>query len=203
MVTSRISGLTARAVQPVVAGLEALGHPAHRLLADSGISSAVLADPDGRVPAGSMARLWDRAVELTGDDCLGMHVADAAPIPSFEVHAYAILSSPTLRDAYKRACRYQRLINVKTELTFSETATEAVLRHTLPGGGAVSRQPAEFLATSWLRPGRLLVGEPWTQSQHRRDSFLLGYSDLSAFYRAFRRWTGKAPASFREETGVG
>ena len=29
-------------------------------------------------------------------------------------------------------------------------------------------------------------------------AYLLGYSDLSAFDHAFRRWTGKPPSKFRE-----
>jgi AraC-like DNA-binding protein len=32
-----------------------------------------------------------------------------------------------------------------------------------------------------------------------RVSYLLGYSDLSAFTRAFRRWTGRTPSKWRAE----
>jgi hypothetical protein len=65
MVTSSVSGLTARALQPVIAGLEALGHPAGGLLAEAGMSPQLLANPDERVPRGAMGRFWDRAVALT------------------------------------------------------------------------------------------------------------------------------------------
>jgi len=112
-----------------------------------------------------MMKFWERAVGVTGDDRLGMHVAMAAPITTFDVHAYAMLSSPTLRDAYHRACRYQRLINEATELTFRETPKAGVLRHGRPGGASVPRQPAEFLVTSWLRLGRLVTGSTWTPTQ--------------------------------------
>src|SRR5215208_1577525 len=92
--------IAARAVQPVVAALAALGHPADVILAEARISRRALEDPDGRVPQRVMGALWERALAVTGDDCLGIHLAEAAPVGSFEVHAYALLSSPTLREAY-------------------------------------------------------------------------------------------------------
>ena len=44
------------------------------------------------------------------------------------------------------------------------------------------------LATDLLREGRYGLAE---------IAFLCGYSDQSTFSRAFRRWEGKTPASFR------
>ncbi|MFQ5638359.1 MAG: AraC family transcriptional regulator [bacterium] len=153
--------ITVRAVQPVIAALETLGHKVDAFLAEAGISRAVLQDADGRVPHRAMMLLWQHARAATGDDCLGIHLAEAAPIRSFEVHSYALLSSPTLRDAYHRACRYQRLIHETTDLALEDSSREGVLRHSLPGGRAVPRHPAEFLATLWVRFGRLVTGNDW------------------------------------------
>lgn len=44
------------------------------------------------------------------------------------------------------------------------------------------------LATSYIREGRLRLTEV---------SFLLGFAETSAFYRAFRRWTGTTPLDYR------
>lgn len=155
------SHLSVRALRPVAAGLEVLGHPVERFLEDAGIPASMLEDPDRRLPGGAMAALWKCAREFTADDRLGIHTAMAAPVESFGVHAYAALSSSTLRDAYHRTCRYQRLIHEVTELTFEDEPEEGVLRHNLPGGHSVARQPAEFLVTSWLRFGRLVTGLDW------------------------------------------
>ena len=44
------------------------------------------------------------------------------------------------------------------------------------------------LATMYFKQRNLSLSE---------ISYLLGYSELSAFSRAFRRWTGKSPREYR------
>jgi AraC-like DNA-binding protein len=159
--------ITIRAVVPIVRALECLGHPVRDILDAAGVPSDVLDDPDGRIPHSRMMRLWDEALAASGDPDLGIHVAEAAPVESFEVHAYAFLSSPTPRDAYRRACRYQRLIHEATDLVFDEGDDEGVIRHALPGGFAVPRHPAESLAALWLRFGRLAAAKDWRPNRVR------------------------------------
>jgi AraC-like DNA-binding protein len=49
------------------------------------------------------------------------------------------------------------------------------------------------LATRYLSERRVAVGE---------IAFLLGFSETSAFHRAFKRWTGTTPAAYRRSQGV-
>jgi AraC-like DNA-binding protein len=154
--------ITVRAVQPVVAAIESLGYDADKMLAICGIARPILDDADGRIPHRAMMQFWQEALTITADDHLGIHLAEAAPIDALGVHAYAALSSPTLSEAYRRACRYQRLIHEATDLQYDEEGDEGVLHHALPGGRSVPRHPAEFLVTLWVRLGRLVTGDDWS-----------------------------------------
>lgn len=161
------AGILARALRPVVAGLSALGHDASAILHAAGVDQALLEDPEARVPHAAAIAMWERGAELTGDPNLGLHVAEQAPLESFDVHAYAVLSSATLRDAFERACRYQRLIHEATRLELASEDTAARLRHVLPGGRAVPRQSAEFLLATYVRLGRRAAGRPWSPLEVR------------------------------------
>ncbi len=290
------AGLTVRALEPVVSGLAALGYDPGALSAAVGIERALLDNPEARVPHDAVMRLWQEAVAGSSDLDIGLHVAEAAAIESFDVHAYAVFASATLREGLQLACRYQRLIHESTELSLTPGTGGAWLRHTLPGGFAVPRPSAEFLLTSYVGLGRIASGSEWeplevrfahpapqrdaehrrlfgaalrfdsgfTQRRHterqgaspslqraqwgapsavqvaehfkmsvrtlarrlenegtsykhvleqlRREratallherrasiaevAFLLGFADVSAFYRAFKRWTGTTPVDF-------
>ena len=154
--------ITVRAVQPLVAALDARGCSGRDLLLASGIDPALLDDVDGTLPQRAVMRFWQCAEEHTRDNDIGLHVAEAAPLDSLEVHCYALTASANLRDAFERACRYQRLIHETTRLELVEVAGQTVLQHALPDGQAVPRQPAEFLAALWVRIGRLMAGDAWS-----------------------------------------
>ena len=159
--------LTSRAVRPLASGLEVLGHDPAPLLASAGIDGATLRDPDARVPWSAVLTLIAHAVDVTGDANLGLHIAERAEPGSLDVHFYAMLSSPTLGEAYERLCRYQRLIHETTRVELNVEGERATLRHVMPGGMAAPRQSAEFLVATWVRGGRLATGTDWAPAEVR------------------------------------
>jgi len=49
------------------------------MLSAAGIPASILGDPNARVPQPAMTALWRHALETTGDEYLGIHLAEAAP----------------------------------------------------------------------------------------------------------------------------
>lgn len=85
-------------------------------------------------------------------------------------------SMPTIDEVATRLSLPKRTLQrrLKEEGTSFEEVTDAMRRE---------------LAELYLREQRLGVQE---------TAFLLGYSDVSAFHRAFQRWTGVTPSAWRE-----
>ena len=159
--------MTIRAVRPLASGLQALGHDPAPFLAAEGIDAAMLGDPDARVPWGSVLSLIARAIDVTGDSNLGLHIAEHAEPGSLDVHFYALLSSQTLGDGYQCLCRYQRLVHETTRIELTVDGEHATLRHVMPGGVAAPRHSAEFLLAIWVRGGRMATGTDWAPTEVR------------------------------------
>src|SRR5262245_17826770 len=159
--------LTARAFLPLLSGLKRLGQDPAPLLAALGLDAAVFEDPDSRIPMSAGSGLLARAAAATGDDCIGLHLAEHADPRTSDVHFYAMTASDTLRDAFARLSRYQQLIHESSRIELSTAANSLTLRHVLPGGFAASRQTAEFLLGAWVRTGRLATGTTWAPMEVR------------------------------------
>jgi len=76
-----------------------------------GLRGCDLTDPDVRVPEGASREAWRLAMTMTGDEAIGLHVAERLPRGSLDLVEYAFRSSATLGDGLDRLARYGRLIN--------------------------------------------------------------------------------------------
>lgn len=79
------------------------------LLATVGLDDDLLADPDRRIPLAVSTRLWRAAVEVTGDDAVGIDVSRHVRPATFHALGSAFLSSRSLRAALERTARYTRV----------------------------------------------------------------------------------------------
>ena len=159
--------LTVRALRPLMSGLMTLGYDPVPFLHTRGIDSKMLLDPDATVPMSACVGLLADGVRATGDDNLGLHVAEHAELGSFDVHFYAMVSSPTLGAAFERVCRYQRLIHETSQVRLEKSGDRALLSHRLPGGMAAPRQTAELLLAAWVRAGRVATRTKWSPAEVR------------------------------------
>jgi AraC-like DNA-binding protein len=76
-----------------------------------GLKGRDLHDPDTRVTERAAAAAWRLAEKLTGDDALGIHVAEVAPKGALDLLEYAFRSSPTLGAALEELARYKRILS--------------------------------------------------------------------------------------------
>lgn len=159
--------LTVRALRPLISGLETVGYDPAPFLEAHGIDSDTLHDHDAAVPMSVCVGLLAEAGRATGDDNLGLHLAEQADIGSFDVHFYAMVSSPTLGAAFERVCRYQRLIHETSQVRLEQSGDCAVLSHRLAGGMPAPRQTAELLLASWVRAGRIATRTHWHPAEVR------------------------------------
>jgi Arabinose-binding domain of AraC transcription regulator, N-term len=91
-----------------MSGLMTLGYDSIPFLQTRGIDGKMLLDPDATVPMSACVGLLADGVRATGDDNLGLHVAEHPELGSFDVHFYAMVSSPTLGAAFERVCGARR-----------------------------------------------------------------------------------------------
>jgi AraC-like DNA-binding protein len=73
------------------------------------LDPAVLLDPDNRILFAQLVALYEKAAELTGDDCFGLHLAQMINPTAFDIVGYCALNSPTLGAAFTRVARYHSI----------------------------------------------------------------------------------------------
>lgn len=167
-----------------------------------------------RHEAPDYADQYGRAFELPirfGQRCnalLGRHAGLDDPLPRadstlcdlLDRHAQALLDRVPGSDSFSDRVRHRIANELASGDPTAEHVAEALgmsprtLRRRLKDEGTSHQQILDDvrneLARSYLAEGRLGITEV---------AFLLGFSDASAFHKAFRRWTGRGPADWLRE----
>jgi len=104
----------------IVKALEMDGLDCRAMFSQLGLDFDALDDQDARFPQDSMTRLWQRAVELSGNPAIGLNMGKVARPASFHVVGYALMSSRTLIEGFQRLVRYQRIIAEGADLSIRQ-----------------------------------------------------------------------------------
>lgn len=169
----------------LVSSVEVLGIPADRLLLGLPLTTVDLEDAQGRLGVELVRRLWQRAVELSGDGLLGLHLAEHMRPSTFRILGHAAMSCATLGQALELMLRYQRLVseagtlsaqvqtNGDTTLLYTEQPlhlallpqqVEAILAGILAQARWLATRPPQPLAVTFRHP-------PQGDLQRYHDSF--------------------------------
>lgn len=102
---------TSSYVRTLIQAVEAHGIAPARLLQGLPIDEQALAAANGRIGVDVVHRLWQRALALTGEPALGLHMATFMRPNSFRVLGLAAMTAASLEAALMLVLRYQRLVS--------------------------------------------------------------------------------------------
>jgi AraC-like DNA-binding protein len=114
-------------VRVLVAAVERAGVPSADLLVAAKVDRERLADAGGRFDLREFARLQVRAMDLTGDEALGLHIAEQTTEGSFDLMAHVVAHAPTLREALGLCSQFHNILIDDSRLSVRETAETATL----------------------------------------------------------------------------
>ncbi|CAD5109677.1 AraC family transcriptional regulator [Zestomonas carbonaria] len=145
----------------IVNALEMGGVDCRTLFSELGLDYAALGDADARFPQDGMTRLWERAVQLSGNPAIGLNMASVVRPASFHVVGYAAMSSRNLKEGFARLVRYQRIIAEGADLSFRPVDDGYGLILAIHGDRlAPARQSAEASLAYTLAFCRWMTGRP-------------------------------------------
>lgn len=151
--------VTVLSVRALVEASERGGASRSELLAHVAGAADRLASAAGGFELSEFASLQDRAVALTGDPALGLHMAEQTSESAFDSIAYLVGHAPTLRDAIAIAAQFGPLVIAGAHATMRDGPRLITVHCAVPRMTATSdRFIAELAMGGFLRIARHLAG---------------------------------------------
>jgi AraC-like DNA-binding protein len=140
--------------------LEARGIAPRPVFVRAGVESDQLHVAGARIPLPAMTRLWELAVEVTGDPCFGVSAGQQVHLTTLHALGYAWLASRTLREALDRFMRFTRLVSTALTLRTVAVGSEVKLGiDTVSRALPVSLAAADAAAVAVITMCRTSYGE--------------------------------------------
>jgi len=116
-------------------------------------------DSDARLSLEQVRETWTELAARSGDEDLGLRMAQTLAPGMFSALDYAVRNSATLGDAYACMTRYNRVLHSGVTLVMRVEGDEASLAHHQSRGA--TRHATEWALATWIVIGRQLVGQDW------------------------------------------
>jgi AraC-like DNA-binding protein len=146
-------------VRVLVDAVERAGVPRDVLLRAQNVDPARLTVADGRFDHREFAELQVRAMDLTGDEALGLHIIEHTSDSAFDLISHLVSHAPTLREAFALCSQFQRLITDDSHIALSENATSATITYTfVRASERADRMLSELVVAGLLRLVRVFAG---------------------------------------------
>ncbi|MDB4988858.1 MAG: Transcriptional regulator, AraC family protein [Myxococcaceae bacterium] len=140
--------------------LAALSSPglAFRVAAQAGLELHTLDDQEARIAHPVHLALWRHAADASGDALFGLRVAKTLETASYGVLGYAMASSATLGDAWRRLQAYSALLYDELTLREERRSHQVVFKYELAGDAGPPALFEAALASFVLNARRLTAG---------------------------------------------
>jgi AraC-like DNA-binding protein len=139
--------------------LDALGLDSLALSQAAGLDPHLMDDPNARYPVTVTTRLWQLAVQASGDPALGLRVSRFVSPTTFHALGYALVASGSLREVFERIVRYHPVVSDALDLSFERVGDRYEFRFRVPEGGPMPANEAmDAFAAIYVRTCRNRLG---------------------------------------------
>ena len=140
----------------------AVGLDPSRMLADAGLGSDALREPDLRIPAERVALLLENSAAASGQEAFGLRMAETRQLSNLGPVGLLIRDQPTLRESLFVLLRYHAMLNGSLSLMIEESAGVVIIREAvIVGSPQPVRQAIELAIGVILRLMRQSLGATW------------------------------------------
>ncbi len=132
------------------------------LLAQVGLSAALLEDPNRRIPAANVIALLEESARVSGCETFGLRMAESRQLSDFGEISLLLSHQRNLRDALEVIVQYRHLLNDALAIHVEEAGKTVIIREEVINERApCSRQATELAIGVMLRLCAALLGSQW------------------------------------------